>query len=136
DIALAQRGGYRAGQLVAVEGHLAARLLDHHQLAQLHPFEGSEAAAAGIADPAAADGAGILGGPAVLDLRILVSAIGAAHQPCPPHGNGKAPSPGPAPRPPPWGSTGDRATRPGTSPCEVEAVASRMVREPCRMPGS
>ena len=57
DGALAQRGIDRAGELVAIERHLAADLLDHGQLAQLHALEGGEAAAAGVADAAAADGA-------------------------------------------------------------------------------
>jgi hypothetical protein len=35
-----------AQQLVAIERHFAAGLLDHHEVAQLHALEGGEAAAA------------------------------------------------------------------------------------------
>src|SRR5690606_4463215 len=45
----------------------------------LHPLEGGEAAAAAITDAAAADSAGIFGRAAVLDLRIVIAAIGTAH---------------------------------------------------------
>ena len=45
-------------QLVAVERHAPAGALDHGQLAQLHPLEGGEAAAAIRADAAAADRGG------------------------------------------------------------------------------
>ena len=47
-------------ELVAVERHAPARALDDRQLAQLHPLEGGEAAAAIRADAAAADGGRIV----------------------------------------------------------------------------
>ena len=70
DRALAQRDLDRAHQLVAVERHRAGRSLDHGQLAQLHPLEGREAAAAVRADAAAADRGAVLGRPRVLHLGV------------------------------------------------------------------
>src|SRR5690606_12906380 len=77
---LADGGGHRAGQFLAVERHLAARLLDDRQFAQLHPLKGGEAAAAAVADAATADGARVFGRAAVLHLGVVIAAIGTAHQ--------------------------------------------------------
>src|SRR5262245_11481987 len=56
DRPLAQRDLDGAHQLVAIEGDPPPRSLDHLQLAQLHPFESGEAAAALGAVAATADG--------------------------------------------------------------------------------
>src|SRR5262249_5687830 len=79
DLALPQRRVHRALELVAVERHPPPGFLDHHQFAQLYALERGEAAAAAGTDAAAAKGVGILGRPAVLPLRVVVSAIGTAH---------------------------------------------------------
>ena len=79
DRALAQRMRDRAFQLVALEGLAAVVLLDDDQLAQLHALEGGEAAAAGRAMAAAADGRIVLAGTAVLHLAVVMSAERAAH---------------------------------------------------------
>src|SRR5690606_6306190 len=80
DIALAQGGHHRARELLPVEGYLATGFLDHDEVAQLDALEGREAAAAAVADTAAADRVGIFGGTAVLDLCVVLAAIGAAHR--------------------------------------------------------
>src|SRR6218665_626647 len=67
-------------QLVAVERHLAARLLGNHQLAELHALEGGEAPPAIRADAPPADGGVVLRRTRILDLRVFRSAIGAAHR--------------------------------------------------------
>src|SRR5208282_4413429 len=51
----------RAHELVAVEDHALAVLLDHHELAQLHPLEGREARAARRTEAPASDRGVILG---------------------------------------------------------------------------
>src|SRR5437762_2497866 len=71
DIAFARRDLDGAHQLVAVEGHLAAGLLQHDKVAQLHPLEGGEAAAADRADTPAADGRAVLGRPRILHLGVF-----------------------------------------------------------------
>src|SRR5579863_1485860 len=66
-------------QFVAVEGLAAPILLDHDQFAQLHAFEGGEAAAAFRAMAPAADGGIVFRGTAVLHLAVVMSAEWAAH---------------------------------------------------------
>src|SRR5690606_28978321 len=79
DRTLAQSYLDGAEELAAVERLAPARALDHDELAQLHPLEGGEPAAAVLAGAAAADRGALLGRPAVLHLGILAVAIGAAH---------------------------------------------------------
>jgi hypothetical protein len=78
--ALPGRDADRAGQLLAVEGHAPAVLLEHRELAQLHPLEGGEARRAGGALAPPADRTPLLGGPGVLHLRVLGPAERAAHR--------------------------------------------------------
>ena len=73
DRALAQGDLQRAHQLVAIEGHAAARFLDHDQLAQLHALESGETPAAIGTDAAAADRGRILGRTRVLHLGVVAS---------------------------------------------------------------
>src|SRR5262245_21412963 len=79
DRSRAQRDLDRAHQLVAIEGNATPRSLDHLQLAQLHPFESGETAAAFRAVATAPNGRAVLGGTAVLHLGVIVVAIGTAH---------------------------------------------------------
>src|SRR5680860_553697 len=80
---LAQRDLHGAHQLVAVERSAATAALDHRQLAQLHPFECGEAAAAIGTDAAAPDRGVILARARILHLRVAAAAIGAPHGPPP-----------------------------------------------------
>ena len=79
DAALAGRDADRAGELVAVERRAPAVLLDHQQVAQLHPLEGGEARAAARALPAATDRRGLVHGPRILHLGVFRAAEWAAH---------------------------------------------------------
>ena len=76
---LAERHLDGAHELVAVEGHAPARSLQHGQLAELHPLEGGEAAAAFDADAPPPDGRVVFRRPRILHLRVGGSAIGTAH---------------------------------------------------------
>src|SRR6202049_1587618 len=70
----------RALELLAVERLAPPGFLDHGELAQLHAFEGREAAAAGRTQPPAPDRRVVIGRPAVLHLGIVMSAERATHE--------------------------------------------------------
>src|SRR5215211_3933011 len=69
----------RAGELVAVELHALAVLLDHRELAQLHAFEGGEARSARRAVAPPADRRIVVSRSRVLNLCVLVTAKWTAH---------------------------------------------------------
>src|SRR5205085_4604197 len=94
DIALSRRMPDGAGELVAVEWLALGVLLDHCEVAQLHPLEGREARPARLALTAAADRRPILAGPAVLNLTVFVRAEWAAHYSLVPIGERREPRSG------------------------------------------
>src|SRR6185437_6617496 len=79
DAALAAGEGDRLLDLATLERLALAAALDHHDLAQLHAFEGSEARATALALASPPDCRVILGGAGVFYLTFVVCAERAAH---------------------------------------------------------
>ena len=79
DIAFPERDVEGAHQLVAVERHLAARPLDHHQIAQLNALERRETPAAIWTGAPSPDRHPVFGGARILHLCVFRLTVGTAH---------------------------------------------------------
>src|SRR5690606_13823809 len=74
-----QRDVHRTRKLIAIERDAPSRALQHHKIAELHPFKRREARAALVTLATAADRSAVLGGTAVLHLGVFVLTKRAAH---------------------------------------------------------